>query len=211
MLIAAVLAALAAWLAFPDHPAGVGGGRDARVRAWVRRRAARPPLSSADIATALGALAAELSAGRGLDDALVACRPAAQLWPRAVAAARAGGDVAAALVQDDAPALAACWRVAGSSGAGLAAAIAGIAAHERDASAVRTRLAAELAAPRASARMLAALPLVGLTMGVLMGAEPLDFLLGSWPGRGLLLAAGLLTVGGLAWSGRIVRSVERQL
>lgn len=211
MLTAAALAALAAWLAFPD-PTGRGGhARRADVRAWIRRRVPRPSIPSPDVAAALSALAAELSAGRDLDAALLACRPAARLWPRAIAAAEVGGDVASALVRDDARALAACWRVAGSSGAGLAAAISGIAAGERDATSIRARLAGELAAPRASARMLAALPLVGIAMGIVMGAEPLDLLLGSWPGRGLLVVAGLLTIGGLLWTGAIVRSVERLL
>ena len=208
MLIAACLAAAAAWLAWPS-PRHAGDGPDvvAALRAWQRARAAP---RRADRAPVLAALAAELSAGAGLDAALVATPGAFERWPTAWRAAQAGGDVAAAFEADGADALAACWRVAGASGAGLARAMSGMAAYERQATAVRDQLDAELAAARASARMLAALPLVGIGMGVLMGADPAGFLT---HGIGVLcLVAALALVGvGLAWSARIARGVERLL
>ena len=208
MLIAALLAAVAAWLASPavrrlERPSPLGRLHDH----WSSRRTRRVPV---DAAPALSALAAELASGASLDAALLATTQAPQLWPQAVAAARAGGDVAAGLDADGARALAACWRVAGSSGAGLARAIGSMAEYERSTAVVRARLAAELAAPRASARMLAMLPLVGIAMGIVMGADPVRFLLS---GLGLLClgTAVLLTGLGLLWGARIARGVERLL
>jgi tight adherence protein B len=73
------------------------------------------------------------------------------------------------------------------------------------------QLEAQLAGPRATARMLATLPLIGLAMGMLMGADPLQWLLGTAPGLLCLLGGALLTVAGMAWTGRIATAVERQL
>lgn len=205
MLIAAALAAVAVWLAWPDPAALV----PAMHRRWRVLPQLRPPVAPSP-APALAALATELAAGAAPASALIATAQARQHWPHALAAAQAGGDVADAFESDGAWDLAACWRIAGSHGAGLARAIDALARHERESAAVRARLAAELAGPRASARMLAALPLVGLAMGVLMGADPLGFLLG---GIGLLclLVAALLTGVGLLWGARITRTVEQLL
>lgn len=65
--------------------------------------------------------------------------------------------------------------------------------------------AAQVAGPRFSGYVLAALPLFGLALGSGMGADPLRVLLGPAPG-GLLLPVGTaLCCAGLLWSARIVR------
>lgn len=65
--------------------------------------------------------------------------------------------------------------------------------------------AAQVAGPRFSGYVLAALPLFGLALGAGMGADPLRILLGPPPG-GLLLPVGTaLCCAGLLWSARIVR------
>lgn len=65
---------------------------------------------------------------------------------------------------------------------------------------------AQVAGPRFSGYVLAALPLFGLLLGSGMGADPLQVLLGPAPG-GLLLPVGVaLVCAGLLWSARIVGS-----
>ena len=64
---------------------------------------------------------------------------------------------------------------------------------------------------RASARMLAALPLFGLLIGHWIGAEPVTWLLGSWIGRLVLVAGVGLQLLGLAWLRRMVAGVEALL
>ncbi|MDQ2847310.1 MAG: secretion protein F [Actinomycetota bacterium] len=65
---------------------------------------------------------------------------------------------------------------------------------------------AQVAGPRFSGYVLAALPLFGLLLGAGMGANPLRVLLGPAPG-GLLLPVGTaLACAGLLWSARIVDS-----
>ncbi len=177
----------------------------------------RPP-----IAELLGALAAELSAGRPTASALVAASTGLvpQPCPRAVVAARSGGDVPAALHADaaslrartaDAQALrglAACWEVAEHSGAGLGLAVARLGAGRREAAESEAELASELAGVRTSARLLALLPLFGLLIGQWIGAEPLDWLLGSAVGRAVLVAGIALQLAGIAWLRQMV-SVAR--
>ena len=48
---------------------------------------------------------------------------------------------------------------------------------------VRVDLEGQLAGPRATARMLALLPLVGIGFGMMLGSDPLSWLLGTTPGR----------------------------
>lgn len=165
---------------------------------------------------ALGALAAELQAGQVPSAAVRRCAGMPQVWPEAAAASATGGDIADALDRDAAQApalrhLAACWRVAADSGGGLAASIDRLAASARVAEDVRVELEGQLAGPRATARTLAVLPIVGIGFGVMLGADPLAWLLGSTPGRLCLLTGISLTGVGMWWTGRIATSVERLL
>ena len=107
--------------------------------------------------------------------------------------------------------LAACWAVGSRTGSGLAASVARLASSARTAEDVRVQLEAQLAAPRATARMLGLLPVVGLGFGVLLGADPLGWLLGSPLGLACLIVGVALTLGGTWWTGRIARRVEAML
>jgi tight adherence protein B len=73
---------------------------------------------------------------------------------------------------------------------------------------VRRQLAAQLAAPKATARMLSALPLVGLLMGLLLGGDPLGWLLSTAPGLICLLGGVALTGLGAWWTHRIALGVQ---
>ena len=107
--------------------------------------------------------------------------------------------------------LAACWQVGADTGAGLAASVGRLAATARAAEDVRVDLEGQLAGPRATARMLALLPLVGIGFGMMLGSDPLAWLLGTTPGRLCLLAGVILTAVGTVWTGRIAARVERLL
>lgn len=165
---------------------------------------------------ALSALAAELRGGQPLGVALANAAGSPPVWPATLAALRLDGDVTSALRLDARArpvlaALAACWQVSSASGSGLSAAVDRLANSARVAEDVRVQLEAQLAGPRATARMLATLPLIGLAMGMLMGADPLQWLLGTAPGFLCLLGGALLTVAGMAWTARIAKAVEREL
>jgi tight adherence protein B len=66
-----------------------------------------------------------------------------------------------------------------------------------------------LAGPRATATVLATLPLAGLLLGPLAGSDPLGVLLGTRPGWACAVAGGLLWVTGRRWSRRLVRAAAR--
>lgn len=135
---------------------------------------------------------------------------------QAAGVAELGGDVTAVLraaagTADRGPGepdvlhqLAACWAVAERSGAGLEVAVRrlteGLRAQERQ----RAELAGELAGARATARLLAVLPGLGILLAAAVGAQPLAFLLGTPVGGACLLVALGLDVAGLAWTRRLV-------
>lgn len=230
LALAAGTAGLAVWIRVgalppPDQgPAGSATGWQrgwsavlgAAGRWWVRHRAG----SRASGTALLDALAAELAAGQppalALESAASALTP--DPCPRTRRALLVGASVPDAL-RSDARAgggaslrgLAACWQVAEESGAGLAVAVTRLADGQRAAQDARDQLSAELAAVRVSARLLGVLPLLGLAMGHLLGAQPLLWLTGSWLGVGVLGAGVALQLLGLAWLRRIVRAVETDL
>lgn len=191
----------------------ITGARTPARRWRPRLRRSRAP----DVGTLLAALAAELDAGQALDVALQeACRGLdPPPCPRALAAAHTGGDVAAAMRLDAQAtrsgglrALAACWQVAGRSGSGLSASVHRLARAHRASAQARGELVAELATVRASARLLAGLPLVGLLFGIALGAEPLTWLSATWIGR-LTFTVGLaMQAVGLLWLRRITTRAE---
>lgn len=193
----------------------------AAVRAGLGRVGVGPAsrrhqaLSRARVIRALGTLAAELDAGLAPGEALMRSAGHPSVWPHASRAAHWGGDVAEALDLDAASApvlqqVAACWRV-GSRGAGLADSMRQVAASARAAEDVRVELEGQLAGPRATARVLAALPLVGLGLGIMLGSDPLSWLLTTVPGRLCLGTGAVLTTVGMWWTSRIALSVERRL
>ncbi|AZM60927.1 MULTISPECIES: type II secretion system F family protein [unclassified Streptomyces] len=186
-------------------------------RAAVRRRAGE---RRAEAVIALcGALAGEVRAGRQPGEALL---PAARdsgglgdLHAAVLAAARFGGDVpdalAAAARQPGAEGLrglAACWRVAVDQGAGLAAGLDRLGAALRAERDQRADLRAQLAGARATAVMLAGLPVVGLALGAALGADPLHILLHTASGLVCLAAGAALEGLGLWWALRIMAGAE---
>ncbi|GAA3123269.1 type II secretion system F family protein [Nonomuraea salmonea] len=132
-----------------------------------------------------------------------------------LAAARDGGDVSTALRTAAPPQggeglhqLAACWEVGTTVGAGMAALIDRVAQTLRAAQAHRQDVAAQLAGPRTTARMLAVLPALGLLMAAALNMHPLGFLFGSIPGLMCLTAGVALDVCGLWWTNRMATRAQ---
>ena len=183
---------------------------------WRRRRTARlAEANAARMAEVCDLVASELSAGRPPDAAL---REAAAAWPALLPVAevaRLGGDVPGALREAaQAPGagglrlLAAAWSVSRRTGGGLGGATRRVAEAVRREQSTRGVVAGELASARATARLMAALPVVARLMGSGAGADPWSFLLRTPAGLGCL-AAGLATgLVGLAWIEQIARGVD---
>ncbi|MDH2426727.1 type II secretion system F family protein [Sphaerisporangium sp. TRM90804] len=192
------------------------------VRLWERpsraRQAAAWRLASIDLCQGI---VAELSAGRTPGEALARAvstleAPDPGLLRPVVAIARDGGDVAAALVRAAAEnggeglrRLAACWRVSLGVGGGLAALIERVAVSLREAEAHRAEVAAQLAGPRSTARLLAFLPLLGLLLAAGLGLRPLSFLFGGPAGLACLVAGIALDLAGLWWTNRLAHHAQR--
>ncbi|GGJ42643.1 type II secretion system F family protein [Streptomyces brasiliensis] len=189
-----------------------------RVRLAREARRVREKLGDAVIGLC-GALAGEVRSGRQPGEALLrAARDSGGLGDAqgaVVAAARFGGDVPGALMAaarqqgaEGLSGLSACWRVAVDQGAGLAAGLDRLDAALRAQRDQRSDLRAQLAGARATAVMLAALPVLGLLLGTAMGADPLHVLLHTGAGLGCLVIGGLLEAAGMWWAARIVRRAE---
>jgi tight adherence protein B len=176
----------------------------ARARTVVAIRRAR-------VLAVCDALVAELRSGQPAQRAL---EQVGRDWPElapVVNAARLGGDVPAALRSlarvpgsESLREVAAAWHVSTRSGAGLADVLErmGTALREQEDSARET--AAAVAPARATAQLLAVLPLVGLGLGSALGGDPLHVLFGSVVGSALLVIGVSLALVGVVWVERLV-------
>lgn len=106
------------------------------------------------------------------------------------------------------PAIAVC-RMSKLTGAPTADVLESCAAGITEAGEAAAARRVAMAGPKASARILALLPVLGLCVGTMIGAEPLAFLLSPGPGRVLLALGFLFELAGLAWARALVRRAER--
>lgn len=103
--------------------------------------------------------------------------------------------------------LAVCWQLAQTHGLGIATlmhtAQRDIVERERFSS----QVTAAMAGARTTAAVLAGLPVLGIGLGQLIGADPLRFLCSGGAGQWLLAIGVALACAGLAWSDRITDRV----
>ncbi len=168
----------------------------------------------------LSALSAELSVGQPLATAFerAAASIPVVICPLSRSAVRFGGDLAEALKQDAEReklpalrALSALWQVSEESGASLAASVGQLATAQLASEEIRGTLQAELAGPKATAKVLAGLPVLGMLLGASLGGDPIGWLTGSIWGLIVLVAGVGLEALGIFWVARMMRSVERRL
>ncbi len=185
---------------------------------WRRRRqAVAAHAVSLRVLESCELLRSELAAGR---PAGVALDRAAREWPELTPVARAwhlGSDVPGALRAvaradgaGDLRLLAAAWQVAHRSGQGLGTAVAAIADDLVAEQATRRVVDSELASARATARLVAVLPVPVLLMGGSTGTEPWGFLLGTGVGLACLAGGLAFLLAGLWWVETIARSVRQE-
>ncbi|AZG47445.1 type II secretion system F family protein [Gordonia insulae] len=193
---------------------------------WRRRRSRRTrgqEQEASDLALALSVMIAELSVGA---PPAHACASAARELARARAdspvvaglgtmAGRAelGGEVVA---EGEASGhlswrrVGVAWQLADRHGLPIVELLESVRADllARKQFAARTR--AGLAGPRATATVLAGLPVIGILLGELMGAHPLGVLLGGRLGGLLLIIGTALSMAGLVWADRITDRVANR-
>jgi tight adherence protein B len=192
------------------------------LRRRASREAARRACESAALEGALGVLVGELRVGAhpvvAFESAASDVQGAVATSLRAVAArARLGADVAAGLRSVGAGSsmpghrerFSVCWHLAQTQGLAIVALVRAaqrdIVERERFASAV----AASMEGARATAVILAGLPVLGVGLGQLIGAQPVRFLLSGGVGGWLLMIGVTLACAGLWWSDRITGRVTR--
>ena len=103
--------------------------------------------------------------------------------------------------------LAAAWQVSQRSGAALTTSLGQVVESARARLLAGHLVRGELASARATARLVALLPLGTLAMSAGIGGDPWSFLLGHPLGLGCLAAGTALVFAGLAWIDRIAAAV----
>lgn len=209
-VVVAVLLSSGVVLACAAAAAGAAGwllARDAVVR---KQRAAR----QRDLRIGLRVLIGELEAGARPSAALAAAGDAAPLhadaFGTAAAASSGSADAGSALLaHPETRPIGLAWQLGADTGVALAAVLDRVADDLHAEQEHRRTVEAVLAGPRASALLLAGLPLLGIALGAAMGARPLSVLTATRGGQLLCLAGVLLDVAGLLWMRRLLGRAER--
>ncbi|NLE80245.1 MAG: secretion protein F [Rhodococcus sp.] len=139
--------------------------------------------------------------------------PVAGAFRAAAARARLGGSAAGGFehhesrVDGELVRIANVWAIAETRGLALAELLGAVRVDLLGRQRFRQRTEAGLAGARATAAVLAGLPLLGVGLGQLMGASPLSVLFGGGLGGVMLVTGSILLCVGLLWTDRIVRAV----
>lgn len=180
-----------------------------------RRRSIRQQLRT-DIAEAIDALISELESGIIATRALVSVAADWPIFAPAATASRLGGEVAESLReaarQPGAEALsrlASAWEVSDRAGSSQADILDKLGQTLRDERDLAREITAGLGPARATARLLAALPVLGLLLGSGLGGASVAVLLGTTIGSLCLGAGVLLACIGLEWVERIAAKAEQ--
>jgi tight adherence protein B len=176
----------------------------ARLRATVTARRS--------VTDACAALAAQVRVGRTPAEALITAAEDCPILAQAASAHRLGGDVLPIWEAQSRRRgcggladLARAWAISTRTGAPMAATLELVADGMASDEAVRTVVAGELAGPRATGKIMAVLPLVGLALGYALGGDPVGFLLGGLVGWGCLVGGALLAAVGVLWIEALAR------
>ena len=137
------------------------------------------------------AIAAAVAAGASISEAILS--GVEQLPPRDQAGWRA---------------LAAAWAVASDAGSPLAWALRDFAGSLRDLGQAQRDIAVALAAPALTARLVMALPVVGIVFGFALGFNPIGILVGSPLGWACLAVGTSLLLGASLWNRRMVAAAQ---
>ncbi len=185
---------------------GVVSGTFALI-ARKRVRARRALTRRKEVARASEVLGSLIRIGHVPSAALGVAAQDCPILTRAAAIQRVGGDPVAALVADgETPgadglvAIAQAWKVSAATGAPIVAALDAVTTQLRAAKDLAHLVHTELAAPRATGQLLAALPFAGVALGLAMGGDPIRFLTGSWLGQACLVSGVILAAVGVLWS-----------
>ncbi|MFC7451280.1 type II secretion system F family protein [Rhodococcus daqingensis] len=217
---AAVLGLVAAVTIYAP-PAGFAGAALALTVAYRRTRRRRERARDAELRGLLGCLEAatgELRVGAHPANACTTAAressgAAAEAFRAAAARARLGGGAAEGLhapgcvIDVELERVAAAWRVADRYGVALADLLDAVRTDLLGRIRFRDRVEAGLAGARATAAVLACLPLLGIALGQLMGASPLRVLLSGGLGGVLLVLGTMFACAGLLWTDRITGRV----
>ncbi|MET9231473.1 type II secretion system F family protein [Lentzea sp. NPDC003310] len=136
--------------------------------------------------------------------------PAKEVLRAAASAARLGGDVERTLRELRQPLLgkaveqlARAWHVSARHGVALADVLDATRLDLDQRAAFARQVHARMAGPRASAVVLAVLPVMGVLLGELSGAGPVHVLTGTVPGQVLLVLGAVFGAAGIWWTQRI--------
>jgi tight adherence protein B len=135
---------------------------------------------------------------------------------RIAAAIEAGADVAGAIRAEatsasDRPAwaaIAAAWQVATDAGAPLASTLREFAATLRSLEQIERNVVSALAAPRATARMVMVLPVIGILFGAVLGFNTFGVLVTTPAGLACLASGGVLMLIARGWNRRLVTAAQ---
>lgn len=200
-------------------PSGAAIGASLAVVTWTvallvrkaRKRAARARLRS-DVVRGCQVLAAQLRVGLVPAAALTAAARDCPALAEPAAEHAVGVAVPVALRRFEARHhaglgdVATAWEVAERAGASLTDTIEALAERLMATREVERLADAELAAPRATGRLLAFLPVAGLGLGYLFGGDPVGYLTGSLVGQVCLVAGVTLACAGTLWTERLADS-----
>lgn len=180
---------------------------DAVRRAGVMHRRAQ-------LLAAVRVLVGELAAGARPPAALTAAAEtspsyAAVFGAAAMAATRAGDAGAVLADYPDTRTVGLAWRLGEDTGSELSGVLTRVSLELAAVDEQRRNVEIALAGPRASAALLAGLPMLGIALGAAMGAQPWSFLFGAPAGRAVCCVGVLLDVAGLLWMRRILRRAQR--
>lgn len=204
----------------------VGGGKGAAIGfalslpvvtaalVWRRHRLREAATAGAEeVFAACQLLAGLLRVGHVPTSALSLAARDAPVLAEVAAVLQVGGEVAPVLRRlagrqgrAGLAELGVAWEVAERTGASLTSTLDALAERMRSARKVRDVVAAELSAPRATGRLLAALPVAGLLLGYGFGGDPVGFLIGSPPGQLSLVLGVALGCAGVFWTEHIADS-----